>query len=164
MLAFICSRNALIRLQAKEKLLPGEISEKNEVKQNSDDSASTCFACGTDNLRGLHLEFRLREDEGMVAEWTPDSDLEGYPGIVHGGIVSTVLDEAMAKIVAANEGKALTAEMRVRFRRQAPSGQVAHIRGWIESQNKRMINAEAELTAQDGTELAHAWGTFLRPR
>lgn len=132
--------------------------------QSPDNSASSCFACGTDNPRGLRLLFELHEDKGMMAQWIPDTDLEGYHGIVHGGIVSTVLDEAMAKIVAAKEGKALTAEIRVRFRRQVPSGQVVHIRGWIDNQNKRMINAEAELTATDGTELAHAWGVFLRPR
>jgi uncharacterized protein (TIGR00369 family) len=144
--------------------LPQELSEKKEATQPSNDSTSSCFACGTDNARGLHLQFRLQEDVGMVAEWTPDSDLEGYQGIVHGGIVSTVLDEAMAKIVAAKEGKALTAEMRVRFRRQVASGQMVHIRGWIDSHTKRTINTEAELTANDGTELAHAWGVFLRPR
>jgi uncharacterized protein (TIGR00369 family) len=140
------------------------MTAKDDAMQTANDPVSTCFACGAANPRGLRLQFRLREDAEMVAEWTPDSDLEGYQGIVHGGIVSTVLDEAMAKIVAAKEGKALTAEMRVRFRRQVPSGQLALIRGWIENQNKRMINAEAELTAPDGTELAHAWGVFLRPR
>jgi hypothetical protein len=41
---------------------------------------------------------------------------------------------------------------------------VTHIRGWIDSRNKKLINAEADLIAQDGTELAHAWGVFLRPR
>jgi len=144
--------------------LPREIAEKKEAMQTSNDSTSSCFACGADNPRGLRLHFRLQEDVEMAADWIPDADLEGYEGIVHGGIVSTVLDEAMAKVVAALEGKALTAEMRVRFRRQVPSGQVVRIRGWIDSRNKRMINAEAELTAQDGTELAHAWGVFLRPR
>lgn len=144
--------------------MPLEIQNKDKAMQNANDSASSCFACGTDNPRGLRLQFLLQEELGMVAEWTPDSDLEGYQGIVHGGIVSTVLDEAMAKIVAAKEGKALTAEMRVRFRNQVASGEMVHIRGWIESKNKRMINAEAKLTAKDGTELAHAWGVFLRPR
>jgi acyl-coenzyme A thioesterase PaaI-like protein len=152
----------------KEKLLtreiPEEISEKDEPMQNRNDSTSSCFACGTGNPRGLHLQFVLNEDQRMVAKWTPDCDLEGYHGIVHGGIVSTVLDEAMAKVVAAIEGKALTAEIRVRFRRQVPSGEVTHIRGWIDSRNKKLINAEADLIAQDGTELAHAWGVFLRPR
>lgn len=97
----------------------------------------------------------------MVAAWTPTADLEGYSGIVHGGIVSTVLDEAMAKIVAAKAGRALTVELRVRFRRMVASGEAVVISGWIANRDKRLIQSEARLVGSDGSELAHAWGTFL---
>jgi acyl-coenzyme A thioesterase PaaI-like protein len=124
-------------------------------------SQSSCFACGSDNSRGLRLHFQRNEDGEMAAEWIPESELEGFRGIVHGGIVSTVLDEAMSKAVAATGEKALTAELRVRFRQQVPSGCIAQVRGWIDSQNKRMTKTEAVLTLSDGTELAHGWATFL---
>jgi acyl-coenzyme A thioesterase PaaI-like protein len=124
-------------------------------------STSTCFACGPDNPRGLHLEFKMNENEEMAAEWTPDPDLEGYPGIIHGGVISTVLDEAMAKIVAAKGARALTVDLRVRFRRTIVSRETVVISGWIASSNRHMIRAEAKLTAGDGSELAHGWGTFL---
>ena len=75
--------------------------------------------------------------------------------------MSTVLDEAMAKVVDATGAEALTAELRVRFRRQVSSGIPVRVRGWIESRNKRMINAEAALTGTEGVELAHAWAVFL---
>jgi acyl-coenzyme A thioesterase PaaI-like protein len=97
----------------------------------------------------------------MVAEWIPEPDLEGFQGIVHGGVVSTVLDEAMSKTVAESGVRALTAELRVRFRQQVASGEMICVRGWIDSQTKRMTKTEAVLTSSDGTELAHAWGTFL---
>jgi acyl-coenzyme A thioesterase PaaI-like protein len=97
----------------------------------------------------------------MTAEWIPEPEMEGYQGIVHGGIVSTVLDEAMAKVVDATGVQALTAELRVRFRQQVPSGSPVRVRGWIESRNKRVINAEAALTGADGVELAHSWAVFL---
>jgi acyl-coenzyme A thioesterase PaaI-like protein len=125
------------------------------------DSQPTCFACGADNSRGLRLQFKKCEAGEMVAEWTPDPEFEGYRKIVHGGIVSTVLDEAMAKVVAASGEQALTAELRVRFRQQVPSKKMARVRGWIDSRNKRTIKTEAALTSSDGTELAHAWATFL---
>jgi acyl-coenzyme A thioesterase PaaI-like protein len=80
---------------------------------------------------------------------------------VHGGIVSTVLDEAMAKAVVATEVEALTAELHVRFRRHVASGSRVQIRGWIDNRNKRVIKTEAALTGADGTELAHAWASFL---
>ena len=97
----------------------------------------------------------------MIAEWTPQPDLEGYTGIIHGGLISTVLDEAMAKIVAAKRGSALTVELRVRFRRRVATGDKVVISGWLTSCDKRVINAEAKITASDGSELAHGWGIFL---
>lgn len=97
----------------------------------------------------------------MVAEWTPAADLEGYSGVIHGGVISTVLDEAMAKIVAAKTGRALTVELRVRFRRMVATGERVVVSGWIATGNKRLIQSEAKLVGTDGSELAHAWGTFL---
>ena len=120
-----------------------------------------CFACSSNNPRGLRLDFRQEEDGAMIAEWIPETDLEGYRGIIHGGLVSTVLDEAMAKVVAASGCGALTAELRVRFREQVASRSAVRVKGWIESHGRRMIRTEASLAAPDGKELAHAWATFL---
>jgi acyl-coenzyme A thioesterase PaaI-like protein len=122
---------------------------------------SSCFACGPDNPHGLRLKFDKSENSEMTAEWSPERSTEGFDGIVHGGIVSTVLDEAMAKAVVAAGLEALTDELRVRFRRHVVSGSPVRIRGWIESRNKRVIKTEAALTGPDGTELAHAWASFL---
>ncbi len=99
----------------------------------------------------------------MSAAWTPGSAWEGFQGIVHGGIVSTVLDEAMSKAVAAAGVKALTAEIRVRYRLHVSTGEGYRIRGWIVKRNKRLIETEAVLAAEDGTEHAHAWANFLTP-
>jgi acyl-coenzyme A thioesterase PaaI-like protein len=97
----------------------------------------------------------------MTAMWTPSPAWEGFRGIVHGGVVSTVLDEAMSKAVAATGSEALTGELRVRFRRHVTSDDAFLIRGWIVRRNRRLIETEAALTATDGTEHAHAWGRFL---
>jgi acyl-coenzyme A thioesterase PaaI-like protein len=86
---------------------------------------------------------------------------EGFQGIVHGGVVSTVLDEAMSKAVAGAGAEALTAELRVRFRRHVTAGDTFFIRGWVISRNNRLMKTEAVLLACDGTEHAHAWATFL---
>ena len=72
--------------------------------------------------------------------------------------MSTVLDEAMSKAVAATGSQALTAELRVRFRRHVTSGDVFLIRGWIVKRNRRAIVTEAALTAPDGTEHAPRLG------
>jgi acyl-coenzyme A thioesterase PaaI-like protein len=141
--------------------MPQEKDEVTKERRTSILSASSCFVCGPDNPRGLHLAFQTNEGGEMIAEWIPEPEMEGYQGIVHGGIVSTVLDEAMAKVVDATGADALTAELSVRFRQQVSSGSPVHVRGWIAGQNRRMINTEAVLTGADGVELAHAWAVFL---
>jgi uncharacterized protein (TIGR00369 family) len=124
-------------------------------------SQSACFVCGQDNPQGLHIRFEREGSGELTANWTPRPECEGFHGIVHGGIVSTVLDEAMSKAAAATGTEALTAEIRVRFRRHVSTGRVFQIRGWIIKRSKRLIETEATLTAPDGTEHAHAWASFL---
>ena len=122
---------------------------------------SSCFACGPDNPHGLRLRFATGETGESVTAWVPEAFTEGFRGIVHGGVVSTVLDEAMSKAVAAAGLPALTAELRVRLRRHVAPRCTVWVRGWIMSQTGRLIKTEATLTDAEGTELAHAWASFL---
>ncbi len=119
-----------------------------------------CFGCGPENAGGLQLTFRATR-EGAAAEWTPSGKWQSFSGVVHGGIVAAVLDEAMSKAIAARGSQAFTAELRVRYRLPVAPGEDQYIRGWIVSRRKRMITAEACITALCGEERAHAWGTFL---
>ena len=120
-----------------------------------------CFACGRDNPHGLQLEFRVGPDGATSVSWVPDVKWEGLRGIVHGGIVTTLLDEAMAKAVAATGYKMMTADLRVRFRQYARTGELLRVRGWIVRNRRRVIEAEATVVAHDGGERAHAWAMFL---
>lgn len=122
---------------------------------------SRCVVCGRDHPHGLRIHYDTAGDGAVSAAWTPTPDWEGFRGIVHGGIVSTVLDETMSKAVAATGCEALTGELRVRFRRCVTSGERLQVRGWIVRRTKRLIETEATLSAPDGKERAHAWATFL---
>ncbi len=119
-----------------------------------------CVVCGAENPKGLRLEFRCSPGEAS-AEWTPNAGWESFQGVIHGGIITTVLDEAMSKAVIARGSEALTAEIRVRFRRPVAPGDGLRVRGWVVQQWKRRILAEAALTSPAGAEYAHAWATFL---
>lgn len=121
----------------------------------------TCFACGMDNPHGLQLKFCFDPDGTASASWVPNIRWEGPRGIVHGGIITTLLDEAMAKAIAAAECKTMTADLRVRFRRYAKIGEVLQVRGWIVKHRKKLIETEATVIAPDGSERAHAWARFL---
>jgi acyl-coenzyme A thioesterase PaaI-like protein len=132
-----------------------------EVRRLHARSQAACFACGQAHPNGLRLRFEFSASGEARAAWTPSPAWEGFRGIVHGGIVSTVLDEAMSKAVAAAGCEALTAELRVRFRRRVVPGHALLVTGWIARRNRRRIEAEAALTAPGGEEHAHAWATFL---
>ena len=122
---------------------------------------ATCFVCGSDNPGGLQLRYKCGVDGTVNATWTPTNMCEGFRGIVHGGIVSTVFDEAMSKAVFATNCQALTCELRVRFRHHVTVGEPLRVRGWVVAQQKRKITAEASLCTLDGKERAQAWATFL---
>ena len=125
------------------------------------ESQPACFVCGQSNSGGLRIRFQVAGSGLAKARWKPGKSLEGFPGIVHGGIVATLLDEAMSKAVSALGVTALTAELRVRFRRPVPSGQELAVEGWVLDRRRRRIIVEAAVTGGDGGECAHGWGTFL---
>ena len=129
-------------------------------KQSQVRSNPACVVCGTQNPKGLRIDF-VNESDGVCASWTPTDDWESFRGIIHGGIITTVLDEAMSKAVISRGWEALTAELKVRLRDRAYPGNSLQIRGWIISKRKRRILAEAKLTTNIGQEVAHAWATFL---
>lgn len=124
-------------------------------------SQSRCIVCGPDHPHGLRISFNASPDGAVSAEWTPTSEWEGFEGIIHGGIISTVMDEAMSKAVAATQSQALTGELRVRFRSHVESGKTYRIRGWITERKKRLLKTEAALTTPEGEERAHAWAAFV---
>ncbi len=123
---------------------------------------TACVVCGTRNPIGLQLRFHSSFD-GAIAPWIPTARWESFEGIVHGGIISAVLDEAMSHAIIARGWEALTAELRVRFRERVSPGDRLHVRGWVVERRRRRIRTEAELITDDGAARAHAWATFLAP-
>lgn len=121
----------------------------------------TCFACGANNPYGLRLEFHF-EGEEYVTEFTPQPHHQGYVGVTHGGILATVLDEVMARLVWEKELNAITARMEVRFRRPVPVGETVTARGRLLKDRGRSIAAEAKLLFDDATVAAEATAVFLR--
>lgn len=119
-----------------------------------------CVVCGQENPCGLHLEFQT--DGGVsMAHWTASAGWESFKGVIHGGVICAVLDEAMSQAIIAAGYEALTAEMRIRFRKKVSVNDVLRVRGWVVRVQKRKIVAEGSLTSVDGVERAHAWATFL---
>jgi acyl-coenzyme A thioesterase PaaI-like protein len=120
-----------------------------------------CIVCGSENAHGLRINFKPT-DEGVSASWSPTEDWASFQGTIHGGIVSTVLDEAMSKAVMGMDWEAFTVELRIRFRHVVRPGDLYAARAWVINKRRRRIQAEATLTSASGVEHAHAWATFLQ--
>ncbi|NPV53289.1 MAG: PaaI family thioesterase [Firmicutes bacterium] len=121
-----------------------------------------CFACGSYNPIGLRLEFKKAGSGRVACCFTPRADYQGYAGITHGGIISTVLDEAMAHAIISQGIGAVTASMEVRFKAPVPIGSSTTVEGLVREVKERLIRAEARLTLPDGTVAAEAVARFVR--
>lgn len=103
-----------------------------------------CFACGMENKRGLCIEWNVAK-KATFAEFVPKKEYQGWKNIVHGGILATLLDEAMTRLAWIVCGGAMTAEMSVRFVRPAIVGEKIYIFGEIVSENRKLVHMKASL-------------------
>jgi acyl-coenzyme A thioesterase PaaI-like protein len=124
-----------------------------------------CFGCGQDNPVGLKLKFSW-DGATARAEFTPDTNHQGWGGYVHGGITCCVLDEAMGWTALFNGYNNVTAKMQTRFRRMIPIGETCEVTCRIVRQTSRLIETEAKLVGKDGTIFADATSTqfIIGPR
>ncbi len=125
------------------------------------DDDGYCFVCGKRNEAGLKLDFRT-EDGRTVSEFILLKIHQGYQDIVHGGIISTILDEAMVKAVLSLGIGAVTAEMSVRFKSPLFVGEKALVEAEILTMSSRLIETSAKMKKADRTVIAEARAKLLR--
>ena len=120
-----------------------------------------CFGCGPANAIGLHLHFE-EAGGGVVAEFEPKLEHQGWDGVMHGGLVSVLLDEAMAWAAAAKTQMYYTGRLQVRYRKPVQTGQPVRLHGWITRDRGRTLETRAEVRDADGQTLAEAEALFIR--
>ncbi len=125
-----------------------------------------CFGCGPSNPHGLQLKFLIDEDGTIVCETVVSADFCGHPGCLHGGIIATLLDEAMSKAVRASGVASMTRRLEVEYLKVVPSAAPIRIVGRVVRTEGRKRWAEAHILDAEGTALAHGKGLFVevRPR
>jgi len=120
-----------------------------------------CFACGSLNVHGLHLDLHAGDDRCWT-ELTLGERFEGWEGIAHGGIACTILDEVMAWALVDHDLWGVTARMSVEFRKPVRIGRPIRAEGRVVAVRRRLVSAEGVILDQDdGTLLARSEATFV---
>ena len=124
--------------------------------------ARQCFACGDDNPIGMHLEGIRREGDQVRARLRPRPEYQSYPGMLHGGLSATALDEMMGYTAILLAGIwSATATMEVRFRAPVPyDGALELVAGVTETRSRR-VRAWARLHLPDGSVGAESSGLLV---
>lgn len=132
-------------------------------------SSKHCFVCGVNNPHGLHLRFYSTASGEVEVNYTVPEHFQGYPGVVHGGIVAAMLDEAAGRVYmdATELGSDLsdsdrpprfmyTAKLEIRYRKNVPVGKALRLLGKGIKDNGRTATARSYIYGDDGALLAEA--------
>lgn len=125
------------------------------------DRDTMCFGCGKDNLMGLHLHFRTDEN-GCYTSFVPQPVHQSYDGRMHGGLISTLLDETMGNYPYMYEHKvAYTARLEVRFRQPVRIGERIHVITKVKRRKGQLLEMTGQVIREDGTVAAEADGKLM---
>ncbi len=140
----------------RPKPAPGHDTRTVKIPRN------TCFGCGPDNPEGMRLRFHLDEErQRFVGRLRIPRRFQGPPGHVHGGIIATILDEAMGKVNKLRSVVALTRHMEVEYLKPVPLGQPLLVESYeLHVYGRSHVHA-AEIRNEKDEVLARGRGTFV---
>jgi len=124
-----------------------------------------CFVCGERNPAGVHVHFYEQDDGSVLARFTPREQHQGYPGRMHGGVITAVMDEAVGRAIMIKYGEAIwgvTAELTVRFRKPVPLEVELTVVGRITKETSRLFEGTGELYLPDGSVAVEASGKYVK--
>ncbi|MCL4502233.1 MAG: PaaI family thioesterase [Deltaproteobacteria bacterium] len=126
-------------------------------------SDNYCFVCGKDNPQGFQIEVRYSEPElSAETELSIPREYQGWADVIHGGILSTLLDELMAHAIWHFAGPGLTLSMEVRFHAPLKPDEPIRVRGVMHTPNGSRRHAEGEIVRiADGLRIASGKSRFL---
>jgi acyl-coenzyme A thioesterase PaaI-like protein len=128
-------------------------------------SSRNCFVCGVENDAGLHMHFYETETEPYVvtAEYTVPRRYQGYPGIVHGGIVAAMMDEVTSRVVMRGDPPrfVVTARLNLRYRKPVPVETLLRMTGRVVQDKGRVVTVAGEMVNPDGVVLAEAEAVLM---
>lgn len=113
--------------------------------QNTPKSHRFCLMCGQDNPLSFGLKFKKNDDGAVSATFTGNSNLQGYTGVMHGGVLSALLDTAMAQCLLHQDIEAVTGELNVRYLEQVDCEGTLDIKAWIDSSLPPLYHLKSQI-------------------
>lgn len=120
-----------------------------------------CFVCGPKNPIGLKLDFHFN-GKTIKTEFIPGKEHQGYVDIVHGGIISTLLDEVMIKLAIAMDMPAVTASMEIRLRKAVKVGEKITVEAKMLKITSKLLESYAEAVTENNVVVAEAKGKLVK--
>ena len=120
---------------------------------NKQPNSDLCFVCGRKNPSGLYMRFYDNGKDEVCSDYTVASRYQSYPGIVHGGILASMLDEVVGRvaIIGDHHHFMVSVRLQVLYRHPVPVETPLKIRGRIVRLSGRLGKAQGEITLPDGT-------------
>jgi acyl-coenzyme A thioesterase PaaI-like protein len=123
-----------------------------------------CMVCGRDNPWSLKARFYELEGDELLGVFAMQEIHQSYPGRVHGGIVTAMLDETIGRAVSLGDPSVfgVTVELKVKFRKPVPIDPELHVVARLTTPPGRLYEGTGEIVLPDGTVVAEAWGRYMR--
>jgi len=108
------------------------------------------------------MTFYSSPDGCVYADYTPRPEHQSYPGVMHGGLITAMLDELIGRTAIASNLWCMTAKLQVRFKKPVPIGAPLKLKGLITKKTDRLLEGRGEIRLDDGSLAVEAVGTYIR--
>ncbi|HIJ88732.1 MAG TPA: PaaI family thioesterase [Desulfuromonadales bacterium] len=128
-------------------------------------NSKKCFICGLKNSSGLKASFFETEGNELIARFMPTEDHQSYPGRLHGGIASAILDETIGRAISIGNAEqiwGITVELSVQFKKPIPLNNEIKVIGRITNQNSRFFEGTGEIVLENGEIAVVAKGRYMK--
>ncbi len=128
-------------------------------------NSKMCFVCGLKNNLGLKAHFYELENKELVAVFKPIKEHQGYPGRLHGGIISAVLDETIGRAIMMNYEEDVwfvTVEFNVSFKKPVPLDEEIKVRARVTKETSRIYEGSGEIALKSGEVAAEGFGKYMK--
>ena len=128
------------------------------------ENSRMCLICGLKNRFGLKTSFYEMENNELVALFTPTEEHQSYPGRLHGGVASAVLDETIGRAILIHQDNiwGVTVELNVKYHKPLPLNEELKVVGRITKDTKKIFEGTGEILLSNGDVAVSAFGKYIK--